>query len=37
MTSGLIVPGSSPALRASKYCPHSLFIKAAAIWLRALL
>src|SRR5437868_11849672 len=36
-TSGLILPGSNPALCASKNSPHVSFNNAAAIWLRALL
>src|SRR6267143_3956785 len=35
--SGLSLPGSSPALVASKNSPHRLLSNAAAIWLRALL
>ncbi len=34
---GLIVPGSNPALCASKNSPHVSFNNPAAIWLRALL
>jgi len=37
MTSGLMIPGSSPALYAAKNSPQVWFIIAAAIWLRALL